>query len=35
MEYIETPDGQIQAVFAHRVGQVLLNSGASMAHARR
>lgn len=31
MEYIETPDGQIQADFARRVGQVLLHYEVGMA----
>lgn len=31
MEYIETPDGKIQADFARRVGQVLLHYEAGMA----
>ena len=34
MEYIETSDGQIQADFARRVGQVLLHYEAGMAHWR-
>lgn len=33
MEYIETPDGQIQADFARRVGQVLLHYEAGTALA--
>lgn len=35
MEYVETPDGQIQADFARRVGQVLLNFEVGVAYARR
>ena len=34
MEYIETSDGQIQADFARRVGQVLLHYEAGMTHRR-
>lgn len=34
MEYVETSDGQIQADFARRVGQVLLHYEAGMAHRR-
>jgi hypothetical protein len=30
MEYIETPDGQIQADFARRVGRVVLHYEAAM-----
>ena len=34
MEYVETPDGQIQADFARRVGQVLLRYEAGISQAR-
>jgi hypothetical protein len=34
MEYNETPDGQIQADFARRVGQVLLHYEAGMAQMK-
>lgn len=35
MECLETPDGQIQADFARRVGQELLHYEAGILHARR
>lgn len=34
MEYIQTPDGQIQADFARRIGQVLLHYEAAIQRAR-
>lgn len=33
MEYVKTPDGQIQADFARRVGRVLLHYEAGISHA--